>query len=180
MLRQSNLAPLLAHLQGGRLLRSSWPSHSHPVDQDSSVGGAGTSTTRHRSAGTPRRPSRGLLAASPTTSPHQPLLTFQHRGCHTTVMVPVLSRALAGLLHRLGHDAGPFSLHSFCRGGATAAYRQGLDQIDIKHQGLWISDTFWQYITSSCSTTSPLAEGLARAIYATSATSTTASSTSSS
>ena len=55
-----------------------------------------------------------------------------------------------------------------------AAYWQGLDQIDIKCQGLWTSDAFWQYITSSSATTSPLTEGLARAIHATSATATTA------
>ena len=63
------------------------------------------------------------------------------------VTVPILSRALAALLHDLGYDAGLFSLHSLNRGGATTAYRQGLDQIDIKRQGLWTSDTFWQYIT---------------------------------
>ena len=55
------------------------------------------------------------------------------------------------------------------------AYWQGLDQIDIKRQGMWTSDVFWQYITSSCPATSPLTEGLARAIHATA---TTASATS--
>ena len=63
-----------------------------------------------------------------------------------------------------------------------AAYRQGLDQIDIKHQGLWTSDAFWQYITSSCSATSPLAAGLACTIHGTassmSATASTASTSS--
>ena len=87
------------------------------------------------------------------------------------VTVPLLSRALAGLLHHLGHDAGLFSMHSLRRGGATAAYRQGLDQIDIKRQGLWNSDTFWQYITSSCPATSQLAEGLAHATASASSTS---------
>ena len=77
------------------------------------------------------------------------------------VMVPILSQALAALVHDLGYNAGLFSLHSLCRGGAMAAYKQGLDQIDIKRQGLWTSDAFWQYITSSCSTTLPLTEGLA-------------------
>ena len=45
------------------------------------------------------------------------------------------------------------------------AYWQGLDQIDIKHQGLWTSDTFWQYIISSCAATSSLTVGLTRAIH---------------
>ena len=34
-------------------------------------------------------------------------------------MVPLLSRALASLLHHVGHDAGLFSRHSLHRGGAT-------------------------------------------------------------
>ena len=48
-----------------------------------------------------------------------------------------------------------------------AAYWQGLDQVDINHQGLWTSDAFWQYITSSCTATSPIAEGCARTVHAT-------------
>ena len=128
------------------------------------------STHHPGSAGTPHQPSCGLylllLTASPTTFTHQPLLTYLHWGRCTTVRVPILSHALASLLHHLGYNAGPFSLHSLRRGGAMAAYRQGLDQIDIKCQGLWTSDAFWQYITSSSSTTSPLAERLARRVHA--------------
>ena len=44
-----------------------------------------------------------------------------------------------------------------------AAYHQGLDQIGIKHQGLWTSDAFRQYTTSSYAATSPLAAGFIRA-----------------
>ena len=90
--------------------------------------------------------------------------------------VPLLSRALAGLLDHLGQDADLFSLHTLHRGGAIAAYRQGLDQIDINHQGLWTSDAFWQYIYSSCTATSPLTEGLARALHATASASPTSTS----
>ena len=82
------------------------------------------------------------------------LLTYLHWGCCTPVTVLILSRALAALLHDLGYDAGLFTLHSLCRGGAMVAYRQGLDQIGIRCQGLWTSDAFWQYITSSCPATS--------------------------
>ena len=92
------------------------------------------------------------------------------------VTVPILSPSLAALLHDLGYDASLSSLHSLCRGGAMAAYRQGLDQIDIKCQGLWTSNTFWQYITSSCPATSPIMAGLTHTIHDTaSSTSTTAS-----
>ena len=58
-----------------------------------------------------------LLAASPTMSPDQPLLTYLHRGYRTMVTVPILSHALASLLHHLRYDAGCFSLHSLHRGG---------------------------------------------------------------
>ena len=59
-----------------------------------------------------------------------------------------------------------------------AAYRQGLDQIDIKSQGMWTNDTFWQYVTSSCAATSPVAAGLACAVQATMPTMSATSSTS--
>ena len=88
------------------------------------------------------------LTSSPTTLMDQPLLTYLHHGCCTIVTVPILSQALSALIHApLSFNASLFSLHSLCRGGATAAYRQGLDQIDIKRQGLWTSDAFWLYIT---------------------------------
>ena len=51
------------------------------------------------------------------------------------------------------------------RGVAMAAYQQRLDQIDIKLQGLWTSEAFWQYITSSYTATSPLTAGLTHAIH---------------
>ena len=57
------------------------------------------------------------------------------------------------------------------------AYWQGFDQIDIKYQGLWASDAFWLYITSSSTATSPLAAGLTRAIYSTASSMSTTAST---
>ena len=65
------------------------------------------------------------------------------------------------------------------RGGGTVAYRQGLDQIDNKWHGLWTSDTFWQYITSSCADSSPLAVGLTHAIHDSASSMATTTSTSS-
>ena len=67
-----------------------------------------------------------LLAASPTMSPDQPYLTYLPQGRRTMVTVPILSRALAGLLHDLGYNASLFSLHSRSlhsggEGGGTAA-----------------------------------------------------------
>ena len=95
------------------------------------------------------------------------------------VTVPILSQALAALLHDLGYDASLFSLHSLHRGGAMVAYRQGLDQINIKWQRLWTSDAFWQYITSSCGATLHLAARLTHAMHDTTSTMATTASTSS-
>ena len=61
-----------------------------------------------------------LLAASPTTSADQPLLTYLHWGCCTMVTIPILSQALATLPQGLLYDTSLFSLHSLCRGGATS------------------------------------------------------------
>ena len=77
---------------------------------------------------------RLLLASSPTTSVDQPLLIYLHRGHCTMVTVAILSRTLSALLHALSFNAGLFSLHSLCKRGAMAAYRLGLDQINIKWQ----------------------------------------------
>ena len=120
-----------------------------------------------------------LLTSSPTISADQPLLTYIHQGRHTTFTVPMLSQAMSALLEALGLDAGPFSLHSLRRGGAMAVYRQGLDHIDITRQGLWFSDAFWQYLTSSCAATSSLAVGLTSTIQATTQTTLTPSSSAS-
>ena len=42
---------------------------------------------------------------------------------------------LSVMLDTLGLDSGMYSLHSLCRGCSTAAYREGLDQVDIKRHG---------------------------------------------
>ena len=44
-----------------------------------------------------------------------------------TVTVHMLAKALTIMLDALGLEPAMFSLHSLCCGGATAAYRQGLD-----------------------------------------------------
>ena len=41
-----------------------------------------------------------------------------------------------------------------------AAYQAGTHQIVIKRHGLWVSDTFWLYVTSVCVTSSPVAAAL--------------------
>ena len=83
-----------------------------------------------------------LLCSSPTTSPNHPLLTYLKDGHLVIVTITMLARALASLLHTLHLDPGLFSLHSLRRGRATSAYRQGLDPLLIKGQGLLRSEAF--------------------------------------
>ena len=76
----------------------------------------------------------------------------------------MLASALSVLLDALNLDLGLFSLHSLHRGGATATYRQNLDPLHIKQQGLWKSDSFWTYITSTAVSSTPVALGLTSAV----------------
>ena len=107
-----------------------------------------------------------LLALTPTSSPNQHLLTFHKHSHLVTVRVPMLIKTIAvmldalfGLSHVLSN-----SMHS---GGATAAYREGLDKVDVKSHGLWASDCSWQYVTSPCISTSPVVIRLVAAVQAT-------------
>ena len=45
--------------------------------------------------------------------------------------------SLSVMLNALGLDSTMYSHPSLCRGGGTAADRQGLDQVDIKRLGCW-------------------------------------------
>ena len=73
-----------------------------------------------------------LLAASPTTYPNQPLLTFSDGGTTTVMTIPMLARAFNILLEALPLDPGHYTLHSLIWGSATAAYKGGSDQLDVK------------------------------------------------
>ena len=84
-----------------------------------------------------------MLRAVPTRSPADPLLTLPSR---RPVTSRYLQRALRCILTALGLHAHAYSLHSFRRGGATTAFREGADFIDVKRHGLWRSDAFWDYV----------------------------------
>ncbi len=102
-----------------------------------------------------------LLKLAPTRSANQPLLTHIVQGHLTVVTTKVLSNTLSVMLSELGYDPALFSLHSFRRGGATAAYKQGVDVLDIKRHGSWKSDAFWDYITAPIVSQSKVAAALA-------------------
>ena len=58
------------------------------------------------------------------------------------------TKILHGLLAGLVTDPGGFSLHSFRRGGggATLAFKQGVDLQSMKAFGTWRSDVVWAYL----------------------------------
>ena len=60
-----------------------------------------------------------------------------------------LSEALQIMLNALNIQEKLYSLHSFRRGGATAAFHAGVNFTQIKRHGTWASDCFWEYVTNS-------------------------------
>ena len=95
------------------------------------------------------------------------------------ITVPILSQALTGLLHDLEYDVSLFSLHSLHRGGAMAAYQQGMHQIDIKMSGTVDQQCLLAVHHFILRHHLPLAVGLAHAIHATAASTPTTTSTAS-
>lgn len=99
-----------------------------------------------------------MLAAIPTRRPNEPLLMHMDRSPVTT---RTLARTLKSILLALGVAASHYSLHSFRRGGATASFRAGVDCMNIKRHGTWVSDSFWGYVSSESVKTAPVAPALA-------------------
>ena len=74
-----------------------------------------------------------LLASSPTTYPDRSLLTIRATKGPIIVTVAMLAQGLKIMLEALEMNPKLCFLHSMRRGGATAPYREGVTQIDIKH-----------------------------------------------
>ena len=77
-----------------------------------------------------------LLATSPIIHPNQPLLTMRAAKGPITLTVPMLFQRLKIKLDPLELDTKLYSLHSLRIGGATATYREGVGQMDIKLHSL--------------------------------------------
>ena len=107
-----------------------------------------------------------ILQFSPTSSPNQVLLTIHSGSKQTIVTVKMLAKALKIMLKAIDLDSSLYYLRSLRRRGATAAYTKGVQQLDIKHHGLWSSDSFWQYVTSRCTHQSPVEAALAASVAA--------------
>ena len=79
----------------------------------------------------------------------------------TTVTVSMLVQGLKIMLDALNMDTKLYSLNSLGRVGATADYRVGVGQMDLKWHGLWVSGIYWSYVTSPCIAQSPAVSALA-------------------
>jgi integrase len=96
----------------------------------------------------PVRALRRMMATHPQQKTgNSPLFQMPNTNC-TAMSSKFLADALKVILTSLGVP-NIFTLHSFRRGGATAAYEAGVDHTKIKRQGIWQSDFFWQYITTN-------------------------------
>lgn len=72
---------------------------------------------------------------------------------------------LKTLIAGLGLRPADFSLHSLRRGGATAAFAAGVDEISIQRHGGWRSESVRVYISSPEAAASPVASALAKSSY---------------
>ena len=75
-----------------------------------------------------------------------PLLVLNSPTGLICVTISFLNNYLKSILSILGVHS-PYTLHSFRSGGATFCFQEGALPHDIKIQGTWKSDIFWNYIT---------------------------------
>ncbi len=179
MLRQSNLAPPSAaefdssrHTCRGDVMRAA-PGLIIWVKWSKTQQAAGTSSVLPLPllAGHPADPvaaHEALLRASPTKGDNQPLLTYKTTtGTTAVVTIPKLAQALSDMLEVLDLPTTRYSLHSLRRGGATAAYKEGVTPEAVKRHGHWTSSAFWGYISAPAAANSTVAAALGAAVAAT-------------
>jgi hypothetical protein len=68
------------------------------------------------------------------------------KGQSTPLTHGMFVATLRRCLHEIGIDHTKYSGHSFRRGGATFAFRMGMDPLLIKRMGDWMSDAYMGYI----------------------------------
>ncbi len=96
----------------------------------------------------------------PTRSSNDPLLTLSGKSPRI-ITCGQLRKAFNAIITNLGYNPHAYSLHSLRAGGATAAYKAGVDYTQIKRHGTWTSDSFWGYIASETADKSPVPHALA-------------------
>ncbi len=92
-------------------------------------------------------------------SPEQPLFMLDATNFLT---ISRFRKTFTWLCQTIDIQEHKFSLHSLRRGGATCAYRQGADMLDIQRQGAWASTAFLNYITSRSPHKSSVCAALAK------------------
>ncbi len=80
---------------------------------------------------------------------------------HVPLTVSKLRSVFALLCEQIGINPLEFSLHSLRRGGATQAYRQGAQLLDIQRHGAWSSTAFYDYVAPQHSHKSTVCSALA-------------------
>jgi hypothetical protein len=106
---------------------------------------------------------RHMLHIAPTRHPEDPLLLLPARHGRRVITIHTLRKAFAQLLELADLSLSKYTLHSLRRGGATQSFHAGVHQMDVKRHGMWASDAFWGYITSSVVSQSTVAAALAQA-----------------
>jgi integrase len=163
-LRQSNLAPpspnefdATRHMCRGDVIISQkgtmhilvkWAKNMQTMDKPLLL----QIPTPHDPAVDPALAFKRMVADTPTRHPNHPLLQLPAPDGYRIITVRDLRLALSVLLTECDKDPRLFSLHSLRRGGATAAFQQGADPIDIQRHGGWRSSAFYEYVRPTSST----------------------------
>lgn len=107
----------------------------------------------------------GMLALVPTQGPNDPLLllppTTTDANTPQVITTAQLAAGFGELINSVGLDRQAYSLHSLRRGGASAAYQQGVNAEDLKRHGTWQSEAMWGYISHSPTADSSVPTALA-------------------
>lgn len=169
-LRQSNLAPRtraqfdstrhttrgdVSQATPGLILHLKWSKNRQHPEEATDV----PLPTVNNALVCPLQCFRDMCRRIPATD-SSPLLCWSDNSPVTSTWVV---KQLQQLLRGLGIDPDRYSLHSLRRGGATCAYRAGVDFLHIQRHGGWRSDAFWVYLASENPAASPVASALAAA-----------------
>jgi hypothetical protein len=89
------------------------------------------------------------IMTQPSSQPPKFTPLFQYPRQQASITTTFLADALRVILTSLNVTPEQYSLHSFRRGGATSAFHAGVNVTQIKRHGTWVSDAFWNYVTTS-------------------------------
>ncbi len=88
---------------------------------------------------------------------HDPLFMLDPQ---TPLTIDKLRKAFLFLCQQININPSHYSLHSLRRGGATEAYDNGADPLQIQRHGSWASDAFLNYVAPGNDHTSSVCKAL--------------------